>query len=80
MRNDPIERAIQMLNLAAEWARDNVVIGFTELHYDGADCDGYCLADDCENAAEALRSLTRAASPNAQSTPAEAGRGKGDRA
>ncbi len=47
-----IERAIEMLRKAAKYIRDNDPEGI--IHYDEADCDGYCVADDCEIAAEML--------------------------
>ncbi len=45
-------RAIEMLRIAAEVIREHApdVTRF----YDEAECDGYCIADDCESAAEEL--------------------------
>ena len=49
------DRAIQMLKIAARWINENSGhFGETLLHYDGADCDGFCIAMDCEHAAECL--------------------------
>lgn len=45
-------RACEMLKVAAEYIRDTWPDGIA--HYDGTDCDGYCVADDCESAAEIL--------------------------
>ena len=51
----PTERAIQMLRLAARWIEENGGhFGETTIHYDGADCDGSCIAMDCEHAADHL--------------------------
>jgi len=46
-----LERAIEMLNVASEYI-DNYP-GFI-VHYDGADCDGYCVMDDCLGAYQDL--------------------------
>lgn len=49
------ERAIQMLKIAARWINENGGhFGATLINYDGADCDGSCIATDCEHAAECL--------------------------
>lgn len=52
VRPSELARAIEMLKIAAKYIRkyhdDGILI------YDGADCDGACIADDCEFAAEAL--------------------------
>jgi hypothetical protein len=48
-----IDRAIEMLDIAAMLIRDNC--GDAYIHYGEADFDGYCVADDCESAAEGLR-------------------------
>lgn len=45
-------RAVEMLRIAADVIR-NQNPG-AHYKYDGADCDGYCIADDCESAAEDL--------------------------
>lgn len=46
------ERAQQLLKIAAKYIRkykdDGIIV------YDDAECDGACLADDCEFAAENL--------------------------
>lgn len=46
-----------MLQIAAKYLREHSDDGLVE--YDGTECDGYCVADDCENAAEALRYAER---------------------
>lgn len=52
---DSIDRAIEMLKIAAKWIRENSgYFGETTEFYDGAECDGSCIADDCENAADAM--------------------------
>ena len=48
-----IVRAKEMLQIAANYIRQFYPDGV--LHYDDADCDGYCIADDCEIAAESLK-------------------------
>jgi hypothetical protein len=45
-------RAAKMLRIAANYVRDNDPD--SNVYYDDADCDGHCLADDCETAAESL--------------------------
>ena len=47
-----IDRAIEMLNIAAEYIRTHWPDG--TVFYDETDCDGYCVADDCKTAAESL--------------------------
>lgn len=47
------DRAAQMLRVAATRIRNGLAAAETT-HYDGADCDGYCIADDCESAADDL--------------------------
>lgn len=51
-RNFDIERAVEMLNIAAKYIREQYPDG--TVFYDDTDCDGYCVADDCEIAATAL--------------------------
>jgi hypothetical protein len=41
-----------MLKVAAEYIRDNYPDGM--IHYDEADCDGSCVANDCIAAADEL--------------------------
>lgn len=45
-------RAAQLLRLAAQYIRENCPDELIE--YDEAECDGECLALDCESAADAL--------------------------
>jgi hypothetical protein len=47
-----LDRAQMLLRLAAEFIREHAPVEM--VRYDNADCDGYCLADDCEAAADAL--------------------------
>lgn len=51
--NKAISRAIELLNIAAyhceQYAPD------AETNYDGTECDGSCLADDCRAAASELK-------------------------
>ena len=55
MENKAVARAIEMLEVAAnlieQYAPESLA------HYDGADCDGLCVADDCLDAADDLRAL-----------------------
>lgn len=46
-------RALDMLKVSAEYLRTSNDTSMT-IHYDEADCDGDCLAEDCKIAAEAL--------------------------
>ncbi len=48
-----IERAVEMLEIAAKYIRKYYPDGTAK--YDGTTCDGYCIADDCEIAAGALK-------------------------
>lgn len=48
LKNEP--RAAYMLRVAAWYIRDKYPDGI--VYYDDAECDGYCVADDCESAAE----------------------------
>lgn len=50
------DRAVEMLRIAARYIRETYPDGHT-VHYDGADCDGFCIADDCESAAEDVAAL-----------------------
>ena len=43
-------RAVEMLRIAASFLRDVEPKGTA--FYDGADCDYFCIADDCEAAAD----------------------------
>ena len=47
------KRAILMLELAAEYIENHYPDG--TLFYDGTDCDGYCIAEDCLIAASLLK-------------------------
>jgi hypothetical protein len=49
---DDIKRAQEMLRIAAKYIRDHAPSYM--IFYDLADCDGYCVADDCEIAADCL--------------------------
>ncbi len=59
MKNEALHeaatRAIEMLRIAAivieNCAPD------AKHHYDGVDCDGYCVADDCKTAADMLHAV-----------------------
>jgi len=51
---DYIERAIYMLEVAAEYIGKYGDVSETVL-YDGAECDGLCIIDDCKAAAEELK-------------------------
>lgn len=52
MTDKKIERARLMLRIAAQYIRENWDDGL--IFYDEAECDGLCVADDCEAAAEGL--------------------------
>ena len=47
-----MERAKEMLRIAAEYIRHHYPDG--DWLYDETTCDGYCVADDCESAADGL--------------------------
>jgi len=46
------KRAAEMLRIAAKVIRD--LAPDAHHFYDETDCDGYCIADDCESAADDL--------------------------
>ena len=50
MKNE--ERAIEMLIVAAAYIREHCPDML--IFYDGVFCDGSCVADDCDNAADFL--------------------------
>jgi hypothetical protein len=51
--NDVINRADVMLNVASRFIRENRLEEY-EIFYDGAMCDGNCVADECLFAADML--------------------------
>lgn len=53
---EAIPRAVLMLEVAADYAEkwpEEII------YYDEADCDGYCVADDCRSAAAALKEIEK---------------------
>jgi len=46
-------RAVEMLVIAAKYIRRHCPDG--RIYYDEANCDGYCVADDCETAATMIK-------------------------
>lgn len=44
------KRKDYLLLVAAEYIRENYPEG--SLFYDDSDCDGYCIAEECEDASE----------------------------
>jgi hypothetical protein len=55
---DALPRAEQMLRIAASIIRKHA--GDATTTYDGAKCDGYCVADDCETEALIIASALSA--------------------
>jgi len=53
LTDEEIERAIQMLEISAEYIEQTDPYGL--ISYDDADCDGGCVAEDCRSIAELLR-------------------------
>lgn len=55
--DERLKRAIEMLEICAAYIREHApdCVSF----YDGTDCDGYCIADDCECAAESLKDFSK---------------------
>lgn len=51
-------RAAEMLRIAASFLREFDPEGTA--FYDGADCDAFCIADDCEAAADDIDTLAKA--------------------
>lgn len=54
-KNEKLERAILMLEVAAKYIKENC--SDVIIHYDEADCDGGCIAEDCKNCIDDLKSL-----------------------
>ncbi len=52
INKEDLLRAAEMLKIAAEYIRENWPDA--TVFYDEAECDGYCVADDCETAAEMI--------------------------
>lgn len=52
MTDKALARAIEILKVASDFIREHASSAI--VYYDGADCDGYCLADDCMSAVEGL--------------------------
>ncbi len=52
VNKEDLLRAAEMLKIAAEYIRENWPDA--TVFYDESDCDGYCVADDCETAAEMI--------------------------
>jgi hypothetical protein len=52
MSDDDKDRAAMLMRVAAAYIRKNAPNDV--IHYDDADCDGRCLADDLESGASAL--------------------------
>jgi hypothetical protein len=74
------ERAVEMLRVAAAYARqvaDYAPSHVDLIHYDEADCDGCCVAADCEAAADELElSSTSKGAGTVGSDPDTAGAGE----
>lgn len=56
-KRDAIKRAIEILEIAGEHCESYA--GDATAFYDEADCDGYCINDDCKAAANDLRKLLK---------------------
>ena len=52
MTDPHLKRATEMLQVAAKYIRQHCDDGL--IFYDETECDGACVADDCENAAADL--------------------------
>jgi len=55
LNNKKLERAILMLEVATKYIKENCSDAI--IHYDEADCDGGCIAEDCKNCIDDLKSL-----------------------
>lgn len=51
--DEDLARTVELLRLAARYIRDNADCEQL-IEYDDTDCDGICLADDCESQAETI--------------------------
>ena len=71
---EEVKRAVEMLKVSAR--RSSIAAPSVTVRYDEAECDGYCVADDCEAAAEDLDSIVsslRAENAALELSVAEAG-------
>ena len=55
-----MDRAIEIMDATRRYMRAHDGANHYTIQYDEADCDGLCLADDCDDAIEALRSAKEA--------------------
>ena len=51
------DRKDYMLLVAAEYIRENWPDGM--IFYDDAECDGYCVADDCESVSDSMAVISK---------------------
>lgn len=58
---EAVERSVEMLKVAAHHCQEYGASGVTD--YDGAECDGLCIASDCIAAADDLESALSEPSP-----------------
>jgi len=58
---EALERSVILLDATERFLSTNPVMEYM-VHYDEADCDGHCLAEDCENAAMSARAALQGAS------------------
>jgi hypothetical protein len=55
--DDPKVRAAYLLRVVAKFIEENPLAPEMTVYYDEAECDGYCLKEDCLSAVEALERL-----------------------
>lgn len=51
--DEDLARTVELLRLAARYIREGDDYERT-IEYDNADCDGICLADDCDSQADTI--------------------------
>lgn len=54
---DELKRAAYMLGIASKYIEENNPEDI--IRYDEADCDGYCVVDDCRSSAEEVLDIIR---------------------
>jgi hypothetical protein len=69
MSNKSIERAIYMLRVVKKFIDENEIAAECISGWDDAVCDGHCLADDCQDAADMLESYTTSIQTEQEALP-----------
>lgn len=52
---DALQRSAELMDATMRFVRENANAAEMTVHYDGVECDGYCLGDDCESNLEQVQ-------------------------